>query len=89
MASSGRSRHEGDIPGYPAPSPRAVLRLSLKGARGHQKEFQTLVVLLLPYWLPEEVIPGNIAATTPEWPRTLQEGTHTRQASTTRSRCIG
>jgi len=37
----------------------------------------------------EEVIPGNIARNYARMAKDLQEGTHTRQASTTRSRCIG
>jgi predicted dehydrogenase len=52
--------------------------LSLKGAWGDQKAFQTLEVpATYRTGFPEEVIPGNIARNYVRMAKDLQEGTHT------------
>jgi predicted dehydrogenase len=52
--------------------------LSLKGARGDQKSFQTLEVpASYRTGFPEEVIPGNIARNYARMAKDLEEGTHT------------
>jgi predicted dehydrogenase len=55
-----------------------LVPLSLKGARGDQKAFQTLEVpASYRTGFPEEVIPGNIARNYARMAKDLQEGTHT------------
>src|SRR5258705_3018606 len=51
-----------------------LVPLSLKGARGDQKAFQTLEVpASYRTGFPEEVIPGNIARNYARWPRTCRK----------------